>query len=337
VPANPLAMGCWRGGRSGRGGRGRGGIGKSVCGLRHSTSTLMQAGSAPSTGISSPHIMGTELQPAALAAAAGNAALRSAVTVKNANTTDSTLRRFLRRIVESSLLVASNTPSRLFATGAMAPRMAKTSLPTMRSPLHDAGRKREVELGGNRAPGVQSSVTNPGEARMQKGYPVRGSPRIYLAGFWLQQPQSAGAAGRLWALRCRAQIGSAQDRGPKVLVLESCCPVARPWRGMAAMGTTWSRRMRHWCRATCDDLPYRTTVLLKVCTCHNVVMIRGRRHGLLHARTYHPACLPVITKYSTSRLVTQDPLGTKGLLACTLVTSLVESTGRESYNYARIW
>lgn len=62
---------------------------------------------------------------------------------------------------------------------------------------------------------------------MQKGYPVRGSPRIYLAGFRLQQPQSAGAAGRLWGLRCRAQIGSAQDRGQKVLVLESCCPVAR--------------------------------------------------------------------------------------------------------------
>lgn len=51
-----------------------------------------------------------------------------------------------------------------------------------------------------------------------------------------------------------------------------------------------------------------------ICTCHNVVMIQSRRHGLLPARTYHPACPPVITKYSTSRLVTQDPLGTKRLL-----------------------
>lgn len=271
----------------------------------------MQAGSAPSTGTSSPHIMGTELQPAALAAAAGNAALRSAVTVKNANTTDSTLRRFLRRIVVSSLLVASNTPSRLFATGAMAPRMAKISLPTMRSPLYDAGRKREVELGGNRAPGVQSSVTNPGEARMQKGYPVRGSPRIYLAGFWLQQPQSAGAAGRLWALRCRAQIGSAQT-GPEGPGPGKLLPRGAVW-------PRWVRRGRDACatgaalHAMISPTVLPSCSKVCICTCHKVVMIQSRRHGLLPARTYRPACLPVITKYSTSRLVTQDPLGTKRL------------------------
>lgn len=95
----------------------------------------MHARSASFTGISTAHIMGTELQPAALAAAAGNAASRSGVTVKNANTMLSSSRRFRPTMASRSLAVAWKIPSLLFVTGATAPRMAKISAPNAPSLL----------------------------------------------------------------------------------------------------------------------------------------------------------------------------------------------------------
>lgn len=147
---------------------------------------------------------------------------------------------------------------------------------------------------------MQTLERTPGEQRMQKGYPVRGSPRIYLElGPGSQRPQSPGAAGRLWALRDRAQIGP-EGPGPGEPLLRG----ARYGRDGCATDATLHAMISPTVLPSCS----------RVCTCHSVVVMRSRHHGLLPARTYRPACLPVITKYSTSWLVTQDPLGTKRLL-----------------------
>src|SRR5271166_5044611 len=120
-----------------------------------SMSTLMHACSRPGTAISCLQSSGTLVQPSALAAAAGNSALRSSVVVKKTAAMSTDCTRLASTIATSRRSDAEMIAAEELAAAVMAPRIPRTAM----SGLHSVSLGRSLfgcfvqraQLGGRQA------------------------------------------------------------------------------------------------------------------------------------------------------------------------------------------